>query len=54
MQIVDGVNGRFGRGTISVGVTPKSIRQMHGQQRSRSPRYTTRWSELTDRYIELM
>ena len=46
MQLVDGVNGRFGRGTITVGVTPKSIRQMHGQQRSRSPRYTTRWSEL--------
>ena len=46
MEILDGVNRQFGRGTMTVGVTPRSIRQMHGQQRSRSPRYTTRWSEL--------
>ena len=46
MQLLDDMNQRFGRGTITVGVTPKCIRQMHGQQRSRSPRYTTRWSEL--------
>ena len=46
MQILDGVNQQFGRGTLTVGVTPKSIRQMHGQQRRRSPRYTTRWSEI--------
>ena len=46
MELLDDMNQRFGRGTLTVGVTPKSIRQMHGQQRRRSPRYTTRWSEL--------
>ena len=46
MQLLDSVNQQFGRGTLTVGVTPKSIRQMHGQQRRRSPRYTTRWTEI--------
>ena len=30
MQLIDGVNQHFGRGTLTVGVTPKSIRQMTG------------------------
>ena len=46
MELLDSVNQQFGRGTLTVGVTPKSIRQMHGQQRRRSPRYTTRWTEI--------
>lgn len=46
MHLVDTVNQRFGRGTVTVGVPPQMLRQLHGQQRMRSPRYTTRWSEL--------
>ena len=46
MNVLDGINQQFGRGTLTVGVTPKSVKQLHGQQRRRSPRYTTRWAEI--------
>jgi DNA polymerase V len=46
MKLLDMVNQKFGRGTLTVGITPKSVKQLHGQQRRRSPRYTTRWSEI--------
>jgi DNA polymerase V len=46
MKLLDKVNQQFGRGTLTVGITPKSVKQLHGQQRRRSPRYTTRWSEI--------
>ena len=46
MLILDEINARFGRGTMTVGITPKQARRLHGQQRLISPRYTTRWDEL--------
>ena len=46
MQLLDRINQKFGRGTMRVGVTPKEMKHLHGHQRFRSPRYTTRWSEI--------
>ena len=46
MNLLDDINQQFGRNTVTVGVTPKNVKQLHGQQRRRSPRYTTRWSEI--------
>jgi DNA polymerase V len=46
MELLDSINARFGRGTMTVGITPKQAKRLHGHQRAISPRYTTRWSEL--------
>lgn len=46
MKLLDEVNQKFGRGTMSIGITPKGMKQLHGRQMHRSPRYTTRWSEI--------
>ena len=46
MRVVDALNRRFGRDCIAVGITPHKARNLHGSQQYRSPRYTTRWSEI--------
>ena len=46
MKLLDEVNQKFGRGTMSIGIAPKKMKQLHGRQMSRSPRYTTQWSEI--------
>ena len=33
-------------GVKRIALTPKQIQQMHGRQENRSPRYTTRWSDV--------
>lgn len=45
MEAVDGINGRFGRETVKVGVFT-SDGKWKMRQEHRSPRCTTRWNEL--------
>jgi DNA polymerase V len=45
MQVLDAINGRFGRDVIRVGAAG-TVQQWRMRQRNRSPRYTTRWDEL--------
>ena len=45
MQAVDRINGRFGRGSIGLGLAARTAEWRMRQERL-SPRYTTRWREL--------
>lgn len=45
MQAVDRLNGRYGRGSIGLGMPSKDARWKMRQERL-SPRYTTRWEEV--------
>lgn len=45
MKAIDRVNGRYGRGSIGLGLSPQRARWRMRQERL-SPRYTTRWDEL--------
>ena len=45
MQAVDRINGRFGRGSIGLGLTARTAEWRMRQERL-SPRYTTRWRDL--------
>ena len=45
MQAMDGINERFGRGSIALGLTAKDAEWRMRQERL-SPRYTTRWRDL--------
>jgi DNA polymerase V len=46
MAALDGVNRRFGRGTLRYAITTGPDRPWHMRQLLRSPRYTTCWAEL--------
>jgi DNA polymerase V len=46
MAALDGVNRRFGRGTLRYALASAPDRPWHMRQKRRSPRYTTSWSEL--------
>ena len=45
MQAMDRINGRFGRGSIALGLTARDAAWRMRQERL-SPRYTTRWRDL--------
>ena len=45
MQAMDGINERFGRGSIALGLTARDAEWRMRQERL-SPRYTTRWRDL--------
>ena len=45
MQALDRINGRFGRGSIGLGLTARTAEWRMRQERL-SPRYTTRWRDL--------
>ena len=45
MQAVDRINGRFGRGSIGLGLAARTAEWRMRQERL-SPRYTTRWRDL--------
>lgn len=45
MEAIDGINGRFGRGTIGLGISSKSA-DWRMKQAALTPRYTTRWAEI--------
>jgi DNA polymerase V len=46
MQALDKVNATFGRGTLVLAAAGLGKKPWHMRQERRSPRYTTRWSEL--------
>jgi len=48
MRVIDGINQRFGRDTIRFAVAERPVYKGSWamKQERRSPRYTTRWSEL--------
>jgi len=46
MTALDGVNRRFGRGTLRFALASAPDRPWHMRQLRRSPRYTTSWDEL--------
>ncbi len=46
MAALDGVNRRFGRGTLRYALASAPDRPWHMRQERRSPRYTTSWDEL--------
>ena len=45
MKAIDRVTGRYGRGSIGLGLSPQGTRWRMRQERL-SPRYTTRWNEI--------
>lgn len=45
MKALDGVNARYGRGAVSFGLQPKDSPWVMRQE-SKTPSYTTRWSEI--------
>lgn len=45
MQVVDTVNGRFGRGTVAFGLRPRSA-PWQMRQEKRTPGYTTAWDDI--------
>ena len=48
MQALDGVNRRYGRGTVQLGSAglDGNVRVWSMRQERRTPGYTTRWDEL--------
>ena len=46
MRAIDAANHRFGRGTVSFGQIPRRSAPWHSSQSSKSPCYTTRWSDV--------
>lgn len=46
MAALDGVNRRFGRGTLRFALASAPDRPWHMRQMRRSPRYTTNWADL--------
>ena len=51
MKAIDKMNSRFGRGSIGLGLSPKSAKWRMRQERL-SPRYTTRWADIPHAQIE--
>lgn len=47
-RAVDKLNQRYGRHTLTIGGLPKQTAQWQGRRNHRSPRYTTRWTELPE------
>ena len=45
MKAIDKMNSRFGRGSIGLGLSPKSAKWRMRQEHL-SPRYTTRWADI--------
>jgi DNA polymerase V len=45
MKAIDGINGRFGRGAVGLGLAPGNAQWRMSQKRL-SPRYTTRWRDI--------
>ena len=51
MKAIDKMNSRFGRGSIGLGLSPKSAKWRMRQEHL-SPRYTTRWADIPHAQIE--
>ena len=45
MKAIDGINDRYGRGTIGLGISSKKA-DWRMKQVALTPRYTTRWAEI--------